>query len=204
MRLERASAYSAGPLWYDVTTNGNNGTPSDPSILVDFDFDGVVDFVDTLLVGSPQNPAQPWTISMWCVRESTATGNVGIMGTRSGNTGWELRDMNAGALDQLDIDFFPFLRTNNVIPAYNDDKWHMISLTWTPGTPGTLQGYGDGVVHLSTTIASDYAASVLPFVFGKSPTVFWDGKIDTVRVYPRVLSADEIARDYAAGMAAHQ
>lgn len=204
MRLERLSAYSAGPLWYDITVNANNGTPSDPSILVDFDFDGVVDFVGTSFVGNPQDPAKPWTMGIWCIRESTDTGLIGLAGTRSGLTGWELRDMNGAALDQLDFDCFPFLRTNNVIPAYNDDNWHYITISWTPGAPATLKGYGDGALHFSGTVASDYGASALAFVFGKSPGVFWDGKIDTARLYPRALSADEVMRDYLVGMAAHQ
>lgn len=204
MRLERLSANPLVPLWNDITANGNNGTPSDPTILVDFVFDGVVDNVATSFVGNQQNASKPWTLAMWCVRESTATGNVGIAGTRSGVTGWELRDMNAGALDQLDFDCFPFLRTNNVIPAYADDKWHFIAISWTPGSPATLKGYGDGALHFSGTVAADYDTSALGFVFGKSPTVFWDGKIDTARLYPRVLSLDEIRRDFYAGMAAHQ
>lgn len=204
MRLEATSTDIAAVLWRDITANGRNGTPSDPSILADFDFDGVVDNVSTTFVGNPQDPSKPWTMGIWCTRESTNLGVVGIAGTRSGNTGWELRDMNAGAVDQLDFDCFPFLRTNNVIPAYSDDKWHYIAISWTPGAPATLKGYGDGVLHFSGTVASDYAASALAFVFGKSPTVWWDGKIDTVRLYPRVLSVDEIARDYQAGKMAHQ
>jgi hypothetical protein len=204
MRLERLSANPVVPVWNDITAHGNNGTPSDPTILSDFVFDGVVDFVNTAFVGNPQDPSKPWTMGIWCIRESTNTGVVGIAGTRSGLTGWELRDMNAGALDQLDLDCFPFLRTNNVIPAYTDDKWHYITMSWTPGAPATLKGYGDGVPHFSGTVASNYGASALAFVFGKSPSVFWDGKIDTARLYPRVLSDDEIMRDYLVGMAAHQ
>jgi len=205
MRLERLSANPVVPLWNDITANGNNGTPSDPTILIDFDFDGVVDNVSTSFVGNLQDASKPWTLALWCTRESTNTGIVGLCGTRSGSTGWELRDMNAGGIDQLDFDGFgPYLRTIGIVPAYTDDKWHFVTVTWTPGSPSTMKSYSDGVLHFNNTVAADYTTSVFGFVFGKSPTVFWDGKIDTARIYPRVLSPDEIQRDFYAGMAGHQ
>ena len=109
-----------------------------------------------------------------------------------------MRDSPAGG----DIEFtsFPFSANLAVVPV--TVGWFHLALVWTPGAPASLQSYINGVLHV-TVAPSDYGAIGQPLVIGSGTAGFYSGKIDTVRVYARALSSDEILRDYNAGKAAH-
>jgi len=73
----------------------------------------------------------------------------------------------------------------------------------TNGSPGSAVLYVNGAaVHTGHyTRGSTTTLALMAGSMGMWP---FDGLMDTVRIYNRVLSADEILRNYRSGMARHQ
>ena len=205
MRLERLSADPVGGVWYDLA-GSNNGTPSDPAILVGFVFDGVADHIDTAGPSGAADPAADWTVTAWVARDHLHLGAVNVGQTRSGLDGFILgRDTSAAAANPLKFEVFNPYAAHTVIPAPADSDFHHVAWAWDAdgGAPARLTVHVDGVqVYSSSSVA--YTGGAPWVIGGDGAAVFWKGKISSFRVYPRLLSADELARDYQAGRAANQ
>ena len=82
--------------------------------------------------------------------------------------------------------------------------WYHIALCCTNGAPGSATAYVNGaaVVTAAWTKAANYTFGL---IVGQFPG-FWPlaGQVDTARLYDRALSADEVVRNYRAGLARHQ
>ena len=199
MRLERLSARVSNVVWNDITTNNKNGTANNATLYSDFQFNGTNNVVTTALEAPLLPATSEWTLQAWITQTAAAAGT--IANTRSGNNGWALRDAPVGG--GLEFTPFPFFANHSVTPSLLGGDWYHLALTWTPGSPATLKSYVNGVLHATVT-PSDYGAAGIPLEIGRGTAGFYNGKIDTVRVYSRNLSADEILRDYYAGKPAHQ
>ena len=80
----------------------------------------------------------------------------------------------------------------------NDSNWHMVALTFTPTQ---AQYYFDGVASTATSLAtvSGWTFDTSSLRLGKSVDSFWslyNGSIDDVRIYKRVLTSTEIQALY--------
>lgn len=156
------------------------------------DFDGVDDYVD---FGNPSvlpDGANPRSCSLW-VRTTTTSGAfawafaygraVTSQGFGIGRAGDVLFGIGVGD----DITSAGFFTAN---------QWHHTAHTYD-GTTARL--YGDGVEVASG--AKTWPLVRLEAIIGRkidaAPTQHWTGQIDDVRVYDRVLSADEIAEIHA-------
>jgi hypothetical protein len=131
-----------------------------------------------------------FTLAAW-MRASTVGSNMAILskpfGTGSGNS-WqlELRDTGAlsfsgGSAHYLDN---PTTTATNV--------WHHVAGTWD-GTTKRL--YVDGVLVASVASAIDYDTH--PIFLGAdensgSTVLYWNGTLDDLRIYNRVLTVQEI------------
>tara|TARA_R110000824_G_scaffold151833_2_gene322869 strand:+ start:759 stop:1397 length:639 start_codon:yes stop_codon:yes gene_type:complete len=193
-RWERLSAAVASPTWYDITGNGNNGTANNAALYSDFLFNGTDNKVLTPLESPLLLSSSTWTMQAWATRLGTGT----LAATRSGNNGWAIRDSPAGG--DLEFTSFPFSGNFGVVPP--TVGWFHLVLVWTPGAPASLASYINGALHV-TVAPGDYGAVGQPLLIGSGTAGFYNGKIDTVRVYSRALSNDEILRDYNAGKVAH-
>ena len=83
----------------------------------------------------------------------------------------------------------------------NDGQWHNMALTFQSGGPAIM--YIDGRVQVSGT-APDFSFNATPLRFGSMLDTFWtpyNGQLDEVQVFGRVLSPDEIQAIYNAGSA---
>ena len=198
MRLERLSAVPTSTTWHDVTFNNKNGTANNAALYSDFQFNGTNNVVTTALEAPLLPATSEWTLQTWITQTSAAAGT--IANTRSGNNGWAFRDAPSGS--GLDFTPFPFQANHLITPPLDNGDWYHVALTWTPGSPATLKSYVNGVLNTTVT-PSDYGAAGIPLAIGSGTAGFYSGKIDTVRVYARNLSADEILRDYYAGRPAH-
>ena len=198
MRLERLSAVPTSTTWHDVTFNNKNGTANNAALYTDFQFNGTNNVVTTALEAPLLPATSEWTLQTWVTQTAAAAGTVA--NTRSGNNGWALRDSPSGG--GLEFTPFPFSANHTVTPPLDNGDWFHLALTWTPGSPATLKSYVNGVLNTTVT-PSDYGAAGIPLAIGSGTAGFYSGKIDTVRVYARNLSADEILRDYYAGRPAH-
>jgi hypothetical protein len=221
LRLEKYAGNSTVGTWFDVSNNNNNGAASVASILADFYFDGVgnnppVHFVDAASPTSASNAANNWTIQMWVTHDIADPppdpGREAMLSTRDGGaaTGWTLR--NQATLTNEPIDLDTFGGAGNlaaaIIPANRDAQWYHYAVTWEAGSPATLKSYVNGALHVSVSAPAthQWATAVganLGLRVGAGTYNEWAGHIDTVRVYSRILSTDEILRDYNAGKPAH-
>ena len=77
-----------------------------------------------------------------------------------------------------------------------DSQWHHVVLTFQSGvTNGTLM-YLDGVLKLTTTMTISSQANNLLIGYGNSTTQYYNGTVDDVRVYNRLLTASEVSSLY--------
>ena len=203
-RLERLSATVASTTWYDITVNGKNGTANSATLYSDFQFNGVDTQVDTSIEAPLTDSSNPWTLQAWVTRSASSLAEM--FEVRDGS-GWVLRDNPTGAgSEEIDFATFSpgFAVSNDVFPSLLGGAWHHLAMTWTPGAPATLSCYANGALYATKTPASYPAAGNLTIGNGPgSGNNNYNGKIDTVRVYSRALSPDEILRDYYAGKPAH-
>jgi prepilin-type N-terminal cleavage/methylation domain-containing protein len=86
-------------------------------------------------------------------------------------------------------------------PSFVEDKWHFILLT---ADSGGFRLYVDG--SIVDSISSSYAAGTTAYTFNIGCYVwntggnFFEGNIDTVRLYERSLTASEVRRVYASDL----
>jgi hypothetical protein len=86
--------------------------------------------------------------------------------------------------------------------SLNDGKWHLGCFVKN-GTSGTY--YLDGNQDGTKTAASNVSYGTNDFVIGKDyrdDNTFFNGSIDDVRIYNRVLTASEISKIYSSGQTA--
>ena len=85
--------------------------------------------------------------------------------------------------------------TNYDMPSsadLSDDDWHCVAIT-SSGTGGTLLGYVDGAEVLNTTITTYALADSGSFDIGVTGSGgWWQGGLDGIWVFDRVLTAGEI------------
>jgi hypothetical protein len=213
-RWERTSGSVAATKWFNIAggTVGVDGTPTTASIMSEFHFDGGTDKVDTAYEGAAKTAAVDWTCVMWVIRDSSDDGQVTLAQNRStGPNGGMIvaRDNNLGSYGPATFQIYNpgFASVIDTVPAYTDNAWHQVVVTWdADGGAGLLPArptvYLDGVA--TATAATTLYGAGTNWIVGGGTYNRWTGFIDTFRVYPRILSADEIKRDYQAGIAGHQ
>lgn len=218
LRLESLSATSASTTWYDITTSTNNATATDAAIFADFNFDGVTDSVQVAGPDPSGDQSQDFSFAFWykrtldTVQQSTIADNRAPL-PAGGDGGWTFRDNAAtpvppGPPPYNYSDYFLSVYTvfgnynlSNVAPG-TDSNWHYAVIVWENGFGWRF--YADGAqyqVPAPTATVANVNGS--PMRIGRGAYNHYSGYIDTVRVWPRILSPDEIARDYHAGKAAH-
>ena len=89
--------------------------------------------------------------------------------------------------------------------ALANANWYHIAISQTNGAPGSATVYVNGTAVFTgawTLQTIDYS---WPLIVGQFPG-FWplDADVDEARLYDRALSADEVVRNYRAGLARHQ
>jgi len=213
----------------DTTGNANNGTLTNgPKRAIGklgqaLDFDGVDDYVNAG-TGSSLSLLGPVTISAWIYPRTfggASKGRIVGRGTSgiANSVGFSVNnsDITAGLSfgSHYDVLSLQTYSSNNTITL---NTWQHVTVTWDGTTDRTKvlfyvngiktgrQDNGDGSDG-SVTRVSDSTCSLLIGVQGgdggdcnvDTGTRDFDGLIDDVRVYNRVLSADEIKRLYNMG-----
>ena len=213
-RLELLSADSSTGTWYDISANGNNGTANVASTLADFHFNAAGksgnEIVDLASVNSVCDPTASFTVTCWAKNESDAADNVIILSTRQPTVtanGWKIQDFTV-AQPNPDYEWVSTAAAGSafgpLLPEAIGAGWKFFAVTWEPGTPNVVKGYADGALY-GTVNPGTFNATTQPLRLfrGIYSGNSWTGYFDTVRVYHRILSPDEILRDYHAGKPAH-
>lgn len=206
----------SGSVWNDITPAPANGTDgsTDP-ILHPFTwplFNGF-SFVD---IGTPAKLdfADAFTLCAWANMDIVTPpiqGNEAIIykSDRAFKTDvtMTLTDNNGQATMGIFSPGFQNVQSG----AGFGGAWHLFVFV-NEGAGNDIQMFIDGVL-INTGVGKGGAVGWddVPWYFGRTAATgasaaddFFQGTIDTGRFYDRALSADEILRDYQAGLAAHQ
>ena len=195
----------AGTTWTDVISgsNGeiNNGAAYNTSEGGYFQFDGVDDQVD---FGQPAIlESFPLSIDLWFYADTTDTKNDGII----------TKGRTRGSQSERDFDIFGngtnllFVISNgtsyivNISSTYPAlGQWHHLVCMWdgTTNTNGAKMYLNGSLFAQGTATNTNFATSNDIFVGGSRVPYYFDGRISTVKIYDKVLSAPEALQNYNA------
>ncbi len=187
-----------GSTAYDRSGNGNNGTltssprPSIGKIGQALSFDGAATYI--AMSGNPASlQLSQGTVSAWIKTSNAGTSYRGIV-SKASAYGMYLMGNIFGVYDNG----APAFRSTGVNLA--DNKWHHVSFSFDSGvTNGTLL-YIDGVLVLTTTLTNTSQATNVQVSRGQGgASQIFNGAIDDVRIYNRILPASEIKQLYNMG-----
>lgn len=215
MNWNNNRALDASPSRNDGTiTNMSTSTSAVQGILGQaLKFDGVDDYVN---VGDPANGSldfdvtNPFSISAW-VNRSQKGSTVGIVYKRTSvSSGYDLSIngpndnliLNIG--DNFSINFRMSNEAASAVP--NIDQWYHVVTTYDgSGSSSGINMYVDGVKQSQTNsfdnLGGGSTLSADPFTIGareSGTSRQFNGRIDEVRVYNRVLSDSEVHQLYRA------
>jgi Concanavalin A-like lectin/glucanases superfamily len=167
---------------------------------------GVMQFAGAIgnqitLVPDPDFNSSTGTISFWMRSAATltGTGHTGSVGDgamlfdRRGASGLVIVQAETGTI------FVQPSGTNNQVlgtTPISDNKWHLITVTYDNTQSGLLKLYVDGTSDLSNTNATEWPwLTAEQIEIGLSHDTYWqkyDGYLDDIRIYNRVLSDAEV------------
>ena len=183
--LLNSPAWTIGRIGGGLTLNGNNqlvSVPNDASLNI-----GTGDF----------------SISLWMQRsDNTATKRLLYKGASAADEiGYALAGSNTWLSLLISNGVTRVTAAGCSIPSLN--QWHHVAFT-VDRTSGKVTSYLNGVYQSQVDIngfsGGDISSTVDLLIGAASSTgwLAWPGKIDDVRIYKRVLSADEVLRLYSA------
>jgi hypothetical protein len=210
------SYVSGDTITYDLTKNNNDGTLnnvsfSGKSFLIDKTSTDYIDFGDVDIFKS-----SPVSVDFWI--NLTSFGNLNPFGTRAGRIITTFKNLQSSGLDifALDTDGSPTFNplnclamkinggTNNNIGTLTTvdlGQWNHFTLTYESGTGTNF--YKNGVfTELVSTITSSVTTNTYPLTIGdwadQDGGRTMDGLIGSIKIYNRVLTADEVLQNHNA------
>ena len=208
---------SGGSLLRDLSGVGNNGDfVASPAWTRDgergmvLDFDGANDGVDVIPSVALDN-VNTLTYSFWLYPQGWGVSSAGcvLMNIASGpnRTLKQIRLLNGSGEESIRV-FINSDSTNGSSNAANStivlNTWQLITITFDVNGDKTIRIYKDGAetsyasqTAMTGTIDDDSAGQFIIGYEGFVGSRFFDGYIDDVRIYNRILSASEIMGLYA-------
>jgi cysteine-rich repeat protein len=198
---------TSGTLAADSSGNGIDGTHvNSPTISTDvpaalpyslrsLGFDGIDDYVDLGNTSFPTPGA--FSISAWVMADTIGTDRqIVSKGYNGTQTEWEMKTTSADGKVSFQTYNAGQFGVQALTPLVEDVWTHVVGTF--DGTTWSI--YLDGSLDNSAVAAAPIATSQ-PIEIGAvdnqgSPVQFWDGNIDDVRFYNRVLDATEVAGLY--------
>jgi hypothetical protein len=195
---DRNSYSGSGTTWYDLSGNANNGTLTNGPTFSAVNggcivFDGVDDYVNVSDASTLNSNTQ--TINIW-YNATTLPGRSATIICKH-NTVNSTNGYNIFAGNSVQIK--PSTGSTDIGTSGGVvSTWYFLTLTFTINSSATL--YINAVNNASAAIGN-FTMSSNSLRIGRSPDSFWSvftGKIASVSVYNRVLSASEISQNYNA------
>ena len=184
----------------DQSGQGNNGTNNGSTVVSDtssggtyaFDFDGANDFIE--LPAGVVSASDPLTISLWVEQAVT-------FGSRAYVSDWDYAASKRSFLFGSDGNYIAYF--NNVgTPTNAQINGSAVSTVWThvlisQSAAGDIEFYKDGVLDDTAGPYIGRFNSGSPWLvgaIGTSASQLWlfDGKMDDIRAYNRVVTQAEI------------
>ena len=185
----------------DSSTNGNTGTLTNSPTWTTGQVGGAVNFdgVDDTLTTSKTIP-NAGTVSLWVNTTAVLDSGdyyVSVGGATAGNSMF-LRFNSYSGYNKWDFNMRGNFGTDVYVsgPTLTTDTqqgWHYLTAVWDTSKGASF--YLDGTLLNSTTTTTDAFAS-MTLSIGNQSSNTWLGKIDEVRLYDRMLSADEVSQLY--------
>ena len=202
---DESSYPGSGTTWTDVI-NGNNGTILNGATYNSaqggyFDFDGVDDQVD---FGNPGIlESYPLSIDLWFYADTTDSKNDGIIskGRTRGNTSQRDFDIFGNGTNLIFVVSNGSSYVVNISSTYPSlAAWHHLSASWdgTTGTNGAKMFLDGSLFAQGTASATSFATGETIFAGGNRSGFFLDGRISTIKMYNKALSASEALQNYNA------
>ena len=199
---DTASYPGTGTTWYDLTGKSANGAISSATFNSNgyFDFDGLNDHVDVATIngGTSIFSGGKWTWTTWGYRESSSLTGTSQYSDVFNSLGHKPR-------------FFWNPAYGTAIAGYRTDTSAYATLMGTSGTflgawhyltitsdQSDFRYYVDGAAESNTTYIQtmdEYAYMIGGNPWGNS---YFYGKIGSVEIYNRALSASEISQNFEA------
>lgn len=182
----------SGSTAYDGSSYASNGYTTGNPTWVTGQIGDALQFngSQTVSLGDPtQDQTSPITIEAW-VKPSTSQ-NAAVVG-KSG--AWALNVASSGSA------IYNYGTSSNTCTDstnLTDGNWHQIVATIQSGVSGGTTLYVDGVQKQTCTVTIQNQSSAISLA-GVSGTAQYTGSIDAVKLFNRVLSADEVQAEYAA------
>lgn len=207
LKLNETSGTNAN----DETANNNDGTlaaqasfvtgGSDASYCTNFAAANSLSSLINVANSASLSPTDVITVSLWFKPASAGSSAGTLITKRRYNPAYQL-GYNFATEKYISFKMeFPDasvteLRANIVLLGYTVDSWHMATATYN-GT--TMKLYLDGVLYNSVAVTKTIAVNGDPLFIGSAESSGspFAGKIDDVRIYHRVLNAEQITALYA-------
>jgi signal peptidase I len=196
-----AGTYSAGGVTY-----GAAGPSCGPGSASAAQLDGSSGQIWTSR--SMVNP-QWFTVQIWFATTTTRGGKLIGFGASTNGAQSSRFDRHIYMTNSGSLRFGVYNGTHYTIAspaAYNDGRWHLATATFSPATGMSL--YVDGALAASSTVTNAAEVTTGYWRIGydnlgswpDAPTShFFGGSVAHASVYERVLTAEEVAGQYAAG-----
>jgi Tfp pilus assembly protein PilX len=185
----------------DATLNGN---PDWTTGVADgaLEFDGSGDYATT---DNNFTPPPVGTVMFWMKVPGSPGSHGRILGLHDT---WEVRHVTTGTPDGIPYGLVFDLGVTGVntefattVTVDAPDQWYFVAATYDTNND-TYQVFLDGTLHKSGTYPSSLAVpAAAPLSLGTrtGSSNYFDGTLDDVKIFNRILSASEIADFYAAG-----
>jgi len=199
--------FSRGPKLSDYSSKGNHGTITGAVFVANgrhgsaLSFDKIDDFVN---IGNDSsiNDLKPVTVATWVYGKSAGENNQGCILTSRSGSQFRVNDANGGIFYQRKYSLQNIKRvTNN--GALSVNAWLHIVATWDGSSSASnihIYVNGEEKTYQTTTngVGSYSSDSGTEKRIGNDLSAIktWDGYIDSLTLYSRVLNANEIKRIY--------
>ena len=187
---------------YTATINGATWT-TDGLLGGAYGFDGD-DYISTNYGGI--SGASDRSVSLWAKTTSTAIESMFSYGTNAGGERFSITNENAIVGLRVSSGYRLFTATD-----VNDGNWHHIMLTFSGTKTDDVTMYMDGVSLSESSIDSETinSGTTQDVEIGRlgaaasSPTQYFIGSIDEVKMYARALTADQVNQIYLDELSSH-
>lgn len=182
---------SNGSVVGATLVDGQNGSPEGA-----YSFDGVDEFISIPTINS--FPTSTATISFWAYPRSTTANSTMVISTNpnvsTNRVGIYFPWGASGILWDFGSD------TSRLVKAW-DNSWQNQWSYWTfTASPSGRAIYRNGTLLLSNTSSANFTIGTISFYFARAEGGnYWNGNLDDVRFYNRVLSTDEMNTIYSGG-----
>ena len=186
------------PVWYDVSSGGNNGSlingptfssTNGGSIV----FDGVDDYVS----GSCSLTGQNITVNLWCYPTTTGVNKTPLtnMIYDGTTTGYAIQQRSGGYFWVVIGSWGISGDIVDGIP-YTVNQWINLVLTYNGAT---ISAYKNGSLFGTTPSTRTFSAGSLVIGAGeRAQSEYFQGNIPIAQIYSRALSAAEVLQNYNA------